>query len=153
MKTEAIAVGVLPRVYLDLAFQMRQSGDLRDPGEVVNQLIKAWLASRTAVPDGHGYQWKELFLPHGTILRMRYRGVWYYADITGDQMTFAGEPVSPRAWTMMLTGTVRNPWRDIWIRRNVNEFWTRADVWRRHDVEPPRSPLTDRRQRTRRNAD
>ena len=38
---------------------------------------------------GKGYQWKDLFLPDGTDLRMRYKGVDYYAKVEGDKLTYA----------------------------------------------------------------
>jgi hypothetical protein len=41
---------------------------------------------------------------------MRYRRVWYYAAVEGDQLVYAGEPVSPREWALLVSGTVRNPW-------------------------------------------
>lgn len=37
---------------------------------------------------GKGYQWKDLFLPDGTDLRMRYKGVDYYAKVEGDKLTY-----------------------------------------------------------------
>lgn len=128
MRNEAIAVGVPTKVYLDLAFQLRKSGDLRSPDQVVPLAIKSWLAGRVGKAGGQGYQWKDLFLPDGTDLRMRYRGVWHYASVEGDRLMYSGEPVSPREWGLIVTGNVRNPWRDVWIRRSVSDTWTRASA-------------------------
>lgn len=72
-QNEAIAVEVPHQVYLDLAFQLRNSDDTRGPGEVVVAALKAWLAHRQGKSTG-GFQWRELFLPDGTELRIRYRG-------------------------------------------------------------------------------
>lgn len=135
MTNEAIAVPVPAEVYLDLAYQLRNNGDTRQPDDVVVLALKAWLGSRHGKPNG-GYQWKELFLADGTELRMRYRGVYYYANIDSDQLKYAGETVSPHAWMLMVTGTVRNPWRDIWLRRGFNECWTRASKWRAGACSP-----------------
>jgi hypothetical protein len=76
---------------------------------------------------------------------MRYRGLYYYAEIEGDALVYAGEVVSPRDWTLMLTGTVRNAWRDIWIKRGVHERWTRACVRRAEKASQPRTPYVERR--------
>jgi hypothetical protein len=53
----------------------------------------------------------------------------------------------------MVTGTVRNAWRDIWIRRSVNECWTHAALWRTASKVRPVLPYADRRQRQRRTTD
>jgi hypothetical protein len=45
MKSEAVNVGVLPGVYRDLAQQLKQCNDHRQPAEIVNLAIKAWLAA------------------------------------------------------------------------------------------------------------
>lgn len=152
MTNEAIAVQVPPSVYLELAYQLRKSGDTRAPDDAVVDAIKAWLATKPGKSTG-GYQWKELFLPDGTELRMRYRGVCYYARINGDQLRYAGEAVSPRDWALLVTGTVRNAWRDIWIRRGINECWARAGMWRATHPYSPGLASTDRRRHARRIAD
>lgn len=152
MQNEAISVQVPHGVYLDLAFQLRNTGDTRHPDDVVVLALKAWLSKRQGKPTG-GYQWKALFLPDGSELRMRYRGAYHYASIDGDQLKYAGEAVSPRDWTLMVTGSVRNPWRDIWIRRGIDECWTRAATWRTGSAYSPVLAHTDRRCGTRRISD
>lgn len=46
-----------------------------------------------------------------------YRGAYYYAKVEGDRLMYNYEPISPREWTLLVTGTVRKAWGDIWIRR------------------------------------
>jgi hypothetical protein len=84
MHNEAISVGVHTEVYLALALQFRLCGDPRQADEVVNEAIQAWLASNAPDADHHGDQWKKLFLPNGTELRLRFRGRYYYAPIADD---------------------------------------------------------------------
>jgi hypothetical protein len=154
MRNEAIAAGVPTKVYLDLAFHLRKNGDLRSPDQVVALAIKAWLASRAGKLSGQGYQWKDLFLPDGTDLRMRYRGVWHYASVDGDRVMYGGEPVSPREWGLMVTGNVRNPWRDVWIRRSISDAWTRASALREApSAREVAAPGADRRRTARRATD
>jgi hypothetical protein len=153
MKNEAIPVEVPAKVYLDLAYQLRKSGDLRSPDQVVALAIRTWLGTRAGKTGSLGYQWKDLFLPDGTNLRMRYRGTWHYAAVEGDRLIYAGEPVSPRDWGLLVTGTVRNAWRDIWIRRSINDAWTRAAAWREPGGAGARPGTAERRQQTRRSTD
>lgn len=153
MKNEAVSVQVPTKVYLDLAFHLRKSGDQRNPDQVVAVAIRTWLSSCTGKTAGLGYQWKDLFLPDGTDLRMRYRGAWHYAAIKGDQLIYADESVSPRDWGLMVTGTVRNAWRDVWIRRSINDSWNRACALRSTQAGSAPAPDGERRRVTRRITD
>lgn len=153
MKNEAISVELPAKVYFDLAYQLRKNGDMRSPDQVVALAIKTWLGTRAGKTCELGYQWKDLFLPDGTNLRMRYRGMWHYAVVEGDRLMYSGEPVSPRDWGVQVTGTVRNAWRDVWIRRSVNDAWTRAAVWREPPDARARPGTAERRQRARRATD
>jgi hypothetical protein len=130
LQNEALSVVVPTELYVELLFQLRKYGDTRQPEEVLPLAIKAWLASYLGNPCGRGYQWKELFLPDGTELRTRYRGVYYYAKVEGDQLRYGGISVSPRSWVAHLTGSVRNAWRDVWIRQGVNSWWVQASAMR-----------------------
>jgi hypothetical protein len=125
MTNEAIAVQVPPGGVSRAGLSAAQPRRHARPDDVVVFALKAWVANRQGKSSG-GYQWKELFLPDGSELRMRFRSTYYYARIDGDQL----KSVSPRGWALMVTGTVRNPWRDIWIRRAINECWARASMWR-----------------------
>lgn len=145
MANEAFSLEVPTRIYLDLAYQLRRSGDMRTPDEIVGLALKSWLAAHCGARSGRGYQWKQLFLPDGSDLRMRYRGAWYYAKVEGD--------LSPREWGLLVTGTVRNPWRDVWIRRGITESWTRAAVWRSQSGSARIDPHTERRRHARRRTD
>lgn len=154
MENEALSVKVPAKVYLDLVFQLRKNGDLRAPDEVVALAIRHWLSSRCGRPWGLGYQWRDLFLPDGTDLRMRYRGAWHYAKVQGDQLLYVGEPVlSPREWALLVTGTVRNPWRDVWIRKSVSDAWSRAADCRAAPVDPDPQLTGERRRQSRRSTD
>jgi hypothetical protein len=156
MLNETIPVAVPAKVYLDLSFQVRKNGDLRSLEEIVVLAIRNWMAARSggaAAKGGRGYQWGELFLPEGTELKMRYRGTWYYANVMRDRLMYGGDPVSPRQWGLMVTGGVRNAWRDVWLRRSATDVWSRASMWRAASAKKPLMPGTERRQRVRRCTD
>jgi len=66
----------------------------------------------------HGYQWKSLFLPSGTTLRMPYLGKNYYAKVEGDYILYEGQSVSPNEFTLAVTGgKVYSAARILWIMR------------------------------------
>jgi hypothetical protein len=113
--------------------------------------IRTYLANHFRKPLDRGDQWKTLFLPEGADLRMRYMGTWYYAKIEGDALMYCGEPMSPREWTLYVTGSIRNAWRDVWIRRSVTECWTRALMWR--EQYSRKRPSEERRSLSRRASD
>lgn len=158
MSNETIPVAVPAKVYLDLSFHMRKQGDLRSADEVVALAIRNWMAARSGMrgskdAGARGYQWQELFLPEGTELKMRYRDTWYYANVVRDRLMYAGESVSPREWGLLVTGGVRNAWRDVWLRRSATECWTRAASWREAHARKPWRPGTERRTQARRCTD
>jgi hypothetical protein len=67
--------------------------------------------------SGHrGYQWKELFLPDGTDVRMRCGGEVHHARVCGDLILYQGQRVSPRQFTLVVAGNGRSAWRDLSLR-------------------------------------
>jgi len=135
---EAFTERVLGPLSFELQYELRKANDCRQPEEIIAMLVRNWLQDRRGTPFAKGYQWKDLFLPHGTELRLRFKGKDYYATIQGDKLMYGGGHMTPREWCRVVTGTVRNPWRDIWIRRNSHEYWLHAWQWRKdNSVLPP----------------
>lgn len=140
-------------VYTELYFQMRKREDQRTPEEITLIALKEWMARQYGQPTDRGYQWKDLFLPHGTRLRIQHRGLCYYAQVEGDLLMADGKIVTPSAWAAEVCGSVRNAWRDISVRRNYLESWMQASSWRAAAGEQPRRPGVNRRRRARRSTD
>ena len=120
------------------------TGDRRNLEAIVDEALQLWL-QKTACDDpaaaqagARGYQWKSLFLAEGTLLRFDYRGRTYHADVRGDRIVFEGRPYSPRQLLLHVTGTVRNAWRDLWIRGPGDFRWHLADTRRRILRRTPR---------------
>ncbi|MBB3121992.1 hypothetical protein [Pseudoduganella violacea] len=116
------------------------------PDEALACALRQWMEIQSAdTAEERGYQWKCLFLPAGSRLRMQYAGQWFYAEVRGDELLFEGQPVSPRGMTQMIAGDGRNAWRDLWVRLPGEKNWSRALLLRRDLLqrEPPRpvSPL------------
>src|SRR6476469_7052784 len=116
---------------------LRASGDGRGLNAVLEEAVQAWLVKAAcASPPAaqaatRGYQWKSLFLPEGTCLRFSYRRQTFHAHVQGDEIVFQGTAYSPRQWPLHVTGTVRNAWRELWIRAPGDFRWHLADT-RRH---------------------
>lgn len=108
--------------------------------------IREWLANSGASTSDNGadllrgYQWKSIFLPHSTQLRMTYDDTTYYAQVVGDDIVYQGRPVSPREFTMAIAGSGRNAWRDIFIRFPESRQWKRANLYRIEQQKQIKNP-------------
>ncbi len=131
----AIASPVPLHLLQELTMHLIKSGSPLTVAEAASAAIRAWIArhaqAEVAVPPSlqgtepaptaepspsRGYQWKDLFLPEGTELRMCTAGHTYHARVTGDDIIYKGRRVSPRGLTLVVAGDGRNAWRDVWIR-------------------------------------
>ena len=135
MKTQ-ISVPIHTEQFIELIDFLRGKGDLRDPVQAVADAIDYWMMNADFKPEllrqaaGRGYQWKGLFLPDGTELRMQYKGEYHYAQVDGDQLLYQGKPTTPASLANTVAGSSRNAWRDLWIKRPADAEWYLADVLR-----------------------
>lgn len=126
MNAEAID-SIPPAAYQALRDHLRRSRSPLSPAEAVDCAIRQWIAQDSAVDAPiRGYQWKRLFLPETSRLRMFYHGDAYYAEVVGEEIIFRGRPVSPRQLTIEVAGDGRNAWRDIWILLPGEKNWACA---------------------------
>ena len=136
---------------LALQQQLRDMRSPLSPTEAVSLAIDQWLAAQrdgnAAVAAGgtRGYQWKCLFLPEGSELRMHYAGESYFARVAGNDIIYHGQRVSPRQLTLAIAGDGRNAWRDLWIRLPDEKTWACAATMRRaitkNGAPAPASPV------------
>lgn len=157
-----ISVTIPTKLFLELADFLRNNGDPRDPVEVVSLAVDYWIDNASwkpellAVSDARGYQWKNLFLPDGTQIRMQYKGAYSYAKVEGDEITYQGKPISPGRLANFIAGSNRNSWRDLWIKRPEDKEWRLADDCRLesktlgekllHELDELGKPSTDQKQ-------
>lgn len=131
---------------LALGAHLRDSASALSLTDAVAVAIRAQSADADA--SSRGYQWKELFLPEGTALRMRCGDEVHHARVAGDAIVYRGRCVSPHQLTLAIAGDGRNAWRDLSLRLPGEEHFRPACVLRRlakASVEPrlasePESP-------------
>lgn len=129
---------------LALGAHLRDNASALSLTDAVALAIRAWLAdnagadasfepAQSADDDSasRGYQWKELFLPEGTELRMRCGDAVHHARVTGDAIVYRGRRVSPRQLTLAIAGDGRNAWRDLSLRLAGEGHFRPACVLRR----------------------
>lgn len=134
METQ-ISIPLPTRQFLDLVEFLKSQGDARDPVLAVADAIDYWMDNaswkpelmRLAPTSNLGYQWKSLFLPDTTEVRMQYKGDWHYAKVEGDKLMYEGEAITPGRLANTITQTSRNAWRDLWIKRPADVEWRLAD--------------------------
>jgi hypothetical protein len=137
-----------PRTFLPPTTALRRLADfLYETGnpltttEAATLAINDWIAAaktgcKPPIP-ARGYQWKSLFLPEGTELRMSYHRLHYYARVTGDDLIYDGQPVSPREMALAVAGDGRNAWREMWVRLPGDTAWHPAARLRRTGAAQP----------------
>ena len=134
-----MSVHVSPSTLFALMERLRETGASIDPADAVDAAIRHWLAASGHTPDSapRGYQWKTLFLPEGTWLRMAYRGDHEYAIVERDRIMYKGRAVSPNQFASGYADSVRNAWQDISIRMPGEKHWKLAGVRRPCPAPPP----------------
>lgn len=141
-----------PALLAELAQHLQLAGNKLSFELALTESIRSWIdADRARQPPSEqqscGYQWKTLFLPEGTELRMESRGNTFRARVSGDQIIFEGRPVSPRGMTLAIAGEGRNAWRDLTLKLPGDRFFKSAIAIRREQERAP-ARLPDSPERT-----
>ena len=132
-----------PAAELQLEEFLRKSGSTLSLTEALVAAVKLWIErEKASAQPSRGYQWKMLFLPEGTRVRMQYEEDWHSAEVVGDDLMYRGRPVSPHQLTQAVAGDGRNAWRDLWIRFPGEKNWAcaaqlRARLQKRAAATPP----------------
>jgi hypothetical protein len=131
METQ-ISVPVQTQQFIALSDFLRNNGDARDPVLVIADAIDYWMDNASWKSEllrksaARGYQWKDLFLPENTEVRMQYKGRYYYAKVEGDQLMYEGAAITPGSLANTIANSSRNAWRDLWVRRPNDPQWRLA---------------------------
>jgi hypothetical protein len=114
-------------IFLKLESAAIDTGYRKEAWELGEAAILQWVARNH--PDAiassahRGYQWKQLFLPDGTVLRTVFRGVNHHCIVEGDRLRYKGEDVSPSGFSNAVGGLRRSAWRCTWV------LFPGATVW------------------------
>jgi hypothetical protein len=139
--THSISLPIPMTTFMALADYVRDYGDERDPSEIATLAIDAWLAvakgEAAFAPAVRGYQWKDLFLPERTEVRMLCGATYTYANVVGDALMYAGQGITPSQFASLVGGARRNAWRDLWVRLPGSRQWKKAGY---HRVEQNKKP-------------
>lgn len=126
-----------PHTWQLLCAFLHATGSDLSVAEAADDAIKSWIAAQKQVSEPlRGYQWKQLFLPEGTQVRMEYLQHSYFARVIGDQLMYGARAVTPRGMTLAIAGDGRNAWRDLWIRMPGERQWCNAGLLRSRQSAP-----------------
>lgn len=139
MSQSFIHIPIPTELFVRLSDFLRKEGSDSDPVDTIRVAIEYWMDNASwkqeALLPGvfdqeKGYRWKQVFLPHGSLIRMKYKNRFYYAKVEGDVITYDNKSVSPSELANAITGTSRNAWRDMEIKRPNDAEWFLADFIR-----------------------
>jgi hypothetical protein len=123
-------------INLRLFIQVNAAGMLSDMSnwEIIEEAIEDWLRKKSprhcGEPEFAGYQWKGLFLPHGTVLRTVFSGKQHHCHVENDLIMFEGRALSPSGFVSAVGGVRRNAWKSVWVLLPGVKHWQRADAMR-----------------------
>lgn len=135
MKNQGVSLP--PAILAALVEHLGITGSKLSVEQAIVQAIAQWQAqpSRQALPASasplRGYQWKRVFLPESTQLRMFHLGRAYYAEVVGDAIVYQGRPLSPHQLVKAIAPGVRNAWLELSLRLPGSREWKRASTARR----------------------
>lgn len=140
MSKSFISIPVKTELFLELSSFLKSEGFSHDPVEIVEHAILYWMENVSWKKDDmypgvsqseRGYSWKNVFMPHGTKIRMKYKGVMHYGAINGDELFYQDISISPSEFANKVAGgSMRNAWRDLEIKRPSDDEWFSANLLR-----------------------
>lgn len=129
-----IPISLPLETYQQLCTASVQSGFKLEMREIGALAVRDWLVRNAPdtfpMPATSGYQWKEVFLPDGTLLRTVFNGKNFHCLVEADEIRFNGAATSPSGFANAVGCGARNAWRVIWILFPNTSVWRRADTLR-----------------------
>ncbi len=126
-----MSVNIPLSLYTQLVSVSLDHGADTSVSKVVEVAIGEWLRrghaeifTSTLKP---GYQWKTLFLPHGTVLRTAFRGKNFHCHVDHDKIIFNDAVTSPSEFANSVGGVNRNAWKSIWLLFPDSTLWESAE--------------------------
>lgn len=138
-----VSLPISREIYSQLFDASMKSGFEKEDWEVAAIAIQEWAARNNPERFGMalttGYQWKEIFLPTGTLLRTIYNGKNHRCEVQDDGIKFNEAFVSPSGFANAVGGVRRNAWKVIWILFPHSTTWKLAETLRRKKPRQTRS--------------
>lgn len=143
MTVSTVSIPIRTGLFVELVDFLRDKGSDRDPIKAVEDALEYWISNaewKTEIllpevlekKNFQGYRWKTLLLPPGTRIRMTYKGETYHAEVSGDDFIYDGNKTTPSEFAITIaSGTSRNAWRDLWVKRPRDKDFRLADDLRR----------------------
>ena len=141
MTDSSISVPISTEQFITLVDFLRDQGSDRDPVRAVAIAIDYWIDNASwkqedLMPElatkDKGFNWKNVFMPHGTRIRMKYSGDYYYAQVNGDYFEYENEVLSPNEFAKKVSnGVPKNAWAYLEIRRPNDDEWIPANTLRK----------------------
>jgi hypothetical protein len=127
-KTITMDIPVPLEIFMALCRHREQTGCKEEIWQMAGAAMRDWLQlqQQLASASCNGYQWKNLFLPHGTLLRSVIKGQSFHASVSGDCVMFEGKRVSPSGFVNAHGGAARNAWKAIWLLFPGHARWRLA---------------------------
>ncbi|MBY0557294.1 MAG: hypothetical protein K2P77_08840 [Burkholderiaceae bacterium] len=127
-----VSVPIESRQIQRLIDQLGLRGGAPDLQQALADAIELWLVEQRKLQVGgapcsvHGYQWKTVFLPDGTLLRTVSYHDEQCARVQGNEIIFNGRVVTPNQLAHWAGRGTRNAWNDIYVRRPQDKFYIHA---------------------------
>jgi hypothetical protein len=136
--TPGMALAISLEQYQQLISASLKSGFAKEAWEIGAAAIHEWLVRNDpesfAMPATSGYQWKNLFLPNGTLLRTIFNGKNFHCLVEEDHIRYKGEMTSPSGFANAVGGVRRNAWKVIWILFPNSSVWKLAGALRKKNT-------------------
>jgi hypothetical protein len=135
--------------YQQLVSASVDCGFEKEMWEIGAEAIRDWLVRNApdsfGKPVTSGYQWKDVFLPAGTLLRTIYQGKNYHSIVEDDYLLFQGNPMSPSRFANSVGNGGRNAWNVIWVLLPESRTWQLAATLSKKKTDAPESKKKPRR--------
>jgi hypothetical protein len=121
-------------IYQQLVSASIKGGFKQEAWEIGAAAIRDWMARNNpesfAMPATSGYQWKNLFLPNGTLLRTVFNGKNFHCLVEDDHIRYNEQEMSPSGFANAVGGVRRNAWKVIWVLFPNSSVWKHAGACR-----------------------
>ena len=122
-------------IYHQLLSAASETGFEKEFWEIGESAIRDWMVRHH--PDTFslravsGYQWKELFLPSGTLLRTVFGARQHHCVVEDNEIIYQGASVSPSGFVNAVGGMRRNAWSSLWLLFPETKTWVKAEALKR----------------------